>query len=245
MPDEVRVDRELLGDGDAGDPGVAPERTRVAKAVAERPAAHLRPLIDRHARQSARGRVTTRGDGVVEQRAPHAERRLREEINPPVVRIVDGVVDETGRVGLEHEIAGRAEIQVAHALTKELRVRGEVQPQLLFIDAERHGRCQRAERDELPSSDLLALAFDSMQPRLAQRFDCDEHVRAAQYDERLTCGNLIDEDLEDRALVLRSGRARREQDQQRDERGEEATRLQRAHTPFGVCRRSCRDSDPN
>jgi hypothetical protein len=72
MPDEVRIDRELLRDRDTRNPGIASERTRETEVVAEYPASHLRALIDRDTAQAACGRVTCGGEGVVQDRATHA-----------------------------------------------------------------------------------------------------------------------------------------------------------------------------
>ena len=79
----------------------------------------------------------------------------------------------------------------------------------------------------------VALPGETAQACLLQRLDRHERIVPAQDDERLTGGNAIDDQLEDRALILRGGQPWEQQEREQAER-RESPRAQRGHAPFGV-----------
>lgn len=92
---------------------------------------------------------------------------------------------------------------------------------------------ERRQRHHLLAAERIASASKASETRFLQRFDRNERVSTPEDDERFAGGNTIDDELENRTLILRGGQ--RGEQQERDQaEAREAQCAQRGHAPFGV-----------
>ncbi len=119
---EVRCERELARDGDAGELRVAAERPAADKAVADNPPAQPPAVVEGQAGQPAHGTAWCHAHGVVEEPAGGTHRRLGEHVI--VVRAArrQCVVEEPGRRAPVHEPDRCARLQVVHGGAEQARV---------------------------------------------------------------------------------------------------------------------------